>query len=348
MPSARRVIRRSRRTLRRALAPAAGLILLYHRIAPPDIDPWGLAVSPDHLADHLAVLRESARPTTVDRLADGARRRGRPAVVVTFDDGYVDTLALTDVASNDIPVTVYVTTAGMLGNGVCWWDVLGELLLRPGRVPGLLELTIGSQRYRWDLGADRDYPRAQASRHVTWRAGEEPPTARHRVYFDVWLRLVDQPTAEQQRVLEELRRWAEYDGMPAARLMTRGEVVQLAAHPSVTIGAHTIRHPKLTVLDGDTLLHEITTCRRQLHDATGRAPAHFAYPHGAHDAAVAAAVDAAGYATAVTTTATPVPRRADPFRLPRVAVPDVDRGPFAAWLRRLWRAPSRPPSSRLR
>ena len=31
-------------------------ILLYHRIAAESSDPWGLAVSPSHLAEHLEIL----------------------------------------------------------------------------------------------------------------------------------------------------------------------------------------------------------------------------------------------------------------------------------------------------
>ncbi len=47
----RGLLRRIRRRVRPA--PVRPLILMYHRIARPRVDPWGLAVSPDHFEAHL-------------------------------------------------------------------------------------------------------------------------------------------------------------------------------------------------------------------------------------------------------------------------------------------------------
>ena len=50
----RRPVRRPHSLLRRRGGPA---ILMYHRIAKPDVDPWGLAVSPERFAEQVQALR---------------------------------------------------------------------------------------------------------------------------------------------------------------------------------------------------------------------------------------------------------------------------------------------------
>ncbi len=47
---------------RRKRAETCGVILMYHRIAPIGVDPWELAVTPEHFAQHLDVLRRDASP----------------------------------------------------------------------------------------------------------------------------------------------------------------------------------------------------------------------------------------------------------------------------------------------
>ena len=89
------------------------------------------------------------------------------------------------------------------------------------------------------------------------------------------------------------------------------------------IDAHTITHPDLTRVDSSRLHDEVagsrSTIRRQLHVPVD----FFCYPAGRYDATVVAAVRAAGYLAATTTSyglATP----ADLFTLSRVRVNGAD------------------------
>ena len=72
------------------------VILLYHRIGRPELDPWGLSVSPENFVQQMAYLRQFRRPMALDGFVDGLCQGQLPAnaVAVTFDDGYVDNLTV--------------------------------------------------------------------------------------------------------------------------------------------------------------------------------------------------------------------------------------------------------------
>ena len=110
------------------------LILLYHRVARLATDRWSIAVSPEHFAEHMELLR---RRTTISRLADvdatrSWRRRWSGSVIVTFDDGYADNLseALPTLRRHDVPATIFVVTDAVLGEREFWWDELQRLVPR--------------------------------------------------------------------------------------------------------------------------------------------------------------------------------------------------------------------------
>src|SRR5213082_2011257 len=79
--------------LRNKFTPG-GLVLMYHRIAELPLDPFALAVTPRHFAEHLEMLRKYSRPTSLAEMARSLKDNKRPhrAVAVTFDDGYADNL----------------------------------------------------------------------------------------------------------------------------------------------------------------------------------------------------------------------------------------------------------------
>ena len=91
---------------------------MYHRVAAPAVDPWGLAVHPDHFAEHMEVLRAQRTPLPmseiVRRLEDGTLPDN--AVAVTFDDGYVDNVceARPRLDAAGVPATIFLVT-GALG-----------------------------------------------------------------------------------------------------------------------------------------------------------------------------------------------------------------------------------------
>ena len=84
-----------------------------------------------------------------------------------------------------------------------------------------------------------------------------------------------------------------------ARMMNERELAELAA-AGIELGAHTVTHPDLSVLDEEECYREITESQDALQAITGRPVRTFAYPFCRYGDAALAAVRRAGLAAAVT------------------------------------------------
>ena len=89
--------------------------------------------------------------------------------------------------------------------------------------------------------------------------------------------------------------------------MNWDEIRGIAAHPLVSIGAHTVNHYNLKRLPEEKARREMTDVVTLLRSELGEAPRHLAYPYG-YESAVGsrevALAKEAGYASAVTTRGT--------------------------------------------
>lgn len=71
---------------------------------------------------------------------------------------------------------------------------------------------------------------------------------------------------------------------PNERLgLSRDELLNLAAEPLCTIGAHTITHPKLENLSVQEQRVEIKQSKQDLESLLGHPVDHFSYPHGSYN-----------------------------------------------------------------
>jgi len=89
------------------------------------------------------------------------------------------------------------------------------------------------------------------------------------------------------------------------------------------VDAHTFTHPDLTTIGAAQLRHEVGDTRRVIRRLYGVPVNTFCYPAGRYDAAVIAAVRAAGY-EAATTTQPGLARPAAPYELARVRIDGSD------------------------
>ncbi len=320
---------RIKRGLARAggwLAPHA-LVLMYHRVTAAALDPWQLAVSPLHFAEHLEVVRRYGRPLLLRDLTRtlAAGRAPRRGVVLTLDDGYADNLfeARPLLERHDVPATVFVAAGYLERSEGFWWDQLERLVLTPIDLPRCLRFAVRGEVHQFDLGLDCCYPLKAQAQHAGWRAGTGSPTGRHRLFLELYRLL---------RPLSDTSRLASWSGVPVsasspARPLTVSEVQALSGGGLVEIGAHTLTHPQLSALDREAQREEIRGSRVALQKVVGTEVLSFAYPYGArtdYTRETVGLVAEAGFSGACATVPGVVRRSSGRFELPRFHVEDCD------------------------
>ena len=92
-------------------------------------------------------------------------------------------------------------------------------------------------------------------------------------------------------------RWLEGEGAGDQAMMT-WEQIAAAAGSSIEIGAHSLSHPALDILDRESAWNEISGSRQALEAGLHRPVRSFAYPHGYHSQATRELVRKAGFSSA--------------------------------------------------
>jgi peptidoglycan/xylan/chitin deacetylase (PgdA/CDA1 family) len=328
-----RVLRRAVRRCRDVISPGA-LILLYHRIAEVDSDPWSLCVTPQHFAEHLDVLKHHAHPVRLHQMADavGPKRRAPRPMAITFDDGYTDNLyhAKFQLERYDIPATVFVVSGSIGSANEFWWDELEWLLLQPGTLPESLCLALNGHRFQWHLGKSAYYGEEDYQRHHSWHIGDGIPTPRHSLYYSLCKLLRDIPVYQHRRVLDQLLAWSRLKAASRLthRALSAAELLRLTSGGLIEIGSHTVTHSALSTLTVAAQREEIQQSKVCLEKVLGHPVRSLAYPHGDFTTDTVRLVREAGFARACSSIADSVRGSTDPFRLPRIEVHDCDGDEF--------------------
>jgi peptidoglycan/xylan/chitin deacetylase (PgdA/CDA1 family) len=134
--------------------------------------------------------------------------------------------------------------------------------------------------------------------------------------------LFNTANAERLRILEERHAFRQ---TADAR---NGQVQALQAddidlmRDHVDLQAHTRFHPVLTTCSDDECAEEITRCKDEVEELTGRPCTHFSYPNGKYGARELELVERAGYRSARTIEMGFNDRDTDPLRLRIVGISD--------------------------
>lgn len=273
-------------------------VLIFHRVLERP-DPLNPSV-PDRGAFE-SILQRLVRDFNVVSLEaalppGGLARLPPRAVAITFDDGYADNadVAVPALKKFGLTATFFVAT-GFLEGGRMWNDTVIEAIRGwPGSTANFSHLGLGVHSCS-DVAS-----RAIAIGEIIGRIKYLEPSAR----------------------LECVNRIADTASfsLPDDLMMTRAQVRSLAEQ-NMTIGAHTVDHPILAVLNDADAEYQIAQSKAQL-EAIVQAPVRlFAYPNGKPDADYSRRdleiVRRLGFEAAVSTAIGAVTEDSDRFQWPR-------------------------------
>jgi len=306
------------------------LILGYHRVALKERDQYSICVSPEYFSQQLEVLKQYSQPISLPELVNAVMDGHLPkrAVVVTFDDGYADTLyqAKPMLESFKIPATVFVTT-GFIG-GEFWWDELERTLFGPPTLPEKLILSINGRTYEREIGKIKNSPT------------KGNLSGREALLKSLYQWLLPMSSDDRQKAMVQLSAWAGWEGVenPSSRALTADEIVELTRGELIDIGSHTVTHPLLAKLPRKTQSNEIQQSKTYLEELLGQQVNSFSYPNGSSSQETETIVKASGYNCACASYNDVVVQSSNLFYLPRFWISNWDGATFRRWLRH-WLSP---------
>ncbi len=234
-----------------------------------------------------------------------------------------------------VPATVFVASGYVGGDREYWWDELERLLFSPVALPPVLRLDMGTETLHVDLDETR---RALPAEHALWNVTvSHDPTCRHRLYRTLFDTLRPMEHGQRDAVLTALAAWSgeSRTTRDSHRPLTHDELSALNRHPLVEIGAHTVTHPVLSLMDARQQAQEIVQSKRELEETIGEPVSSFSYPFGTrrdYSEATVQAVRDAGFDRACSNFSGMVTPTVDRYQLPRVIVRDGDGDSLARQL----------------
>ena len=231
------------------------IVLTYHRILGEDRTLAGVPV--ENFREQMQFVRAQCDPIGPEELEQRAERptRMRPAVLVTFDDGFRDyhDLAYPVLKELGIPALVFVATSFMDEGGLLWTERVqwAAISTRKERV----KLPWSGEELALPNAAAREALGEKARAHL-----KHVPDGERRAEVDALIAECGDPPPRGREMLtwDEIRRTLD---------LTR-------------YGGHSHTHPILSRLSRAECEREIRTCRDRITAETGIAPQYFAYPNG--------------------------------------------------------------------
>jgi peptidoglycan/xylan/chitin deacetylase (PgdA/CDA1 family) len=292
--------------IRRLLPSRSLAILRYHAICGPEgyryADPH-ICITPDNFERHVAYL---TRKYSVLRLQDAVRLLAEHAplppnaVVITFDDGYVDNLAAARTLARYGATATFYITAGCMAGGEPFWPAELRYLV-DAIAKDRIALTAGPVQLELELSTRS--ARATAVKCLT-RAFKA------------------HPIAVREDLRAQLRRVA--GGADIPRVMLTWDEIREMHRLGMTIASHTMTHPNLPNAGADAARHELVASRQRLEHEIDAPVTMFSYPNGGAERyltpEVQSIVRETGYAAAATSRNAFAGSHSDLYALERIEV----------------------------
>jgi peptidoglycan/xylan/chitin deacetylase (PgdA/CDA1 family) len=123
--------------------------------------------------------------------------------------------------------------------------------------------------------------------------------------------------------------WDASKGAPEARLMGKGQILEMARSGLVEFGGHSLTHARLTQLDPVEMKRQVVECKSSLEGLLEKPVLSFAYPYGQFNGEVKKAVAEAGYLFGIAVEWGPDHFGGDLMEIRRVCLsPDAGEGEF--------------------
>jgi peptidoglycan/xylan/chitin deacetylase (PgdA/CDA1 family) len=248
-----------------------GGIIVFHRVGDsngknrlPEIQ--ASEITPHYLENLVLHLRKSGFTfvslDTLHQCLTGKNSVSRP-ISLTFDDGYKDVLThvYPILKRRRVPFTVYITTRFVDGSLPPWRHLLEESIAATDRyVIDIGERTISRK-------CSTPHQKLATYKHILSQAEKLPSNDLSQFLSSVC------DIHSNQNIEPTLGSYLAWD-----------EVRILAGDPLVTIGAHTVNHPRLSNCLEEEVLREMVESKRNIEEKIGRSVKHFCYPYGTqHD-----------------------------------------------------------------
>lgn len=301
------------------------LVLMYHRINKPGMDPWGICVSPEFFEEQLQILKQYTNPLSIQELIEDYKNKSlkKYSVVITFDDGYADNLYIAKplLEKYSIPAVFYISAGHIDSKREFWWDELERLLLKPVDLPDELCLNMNGKTEKIILGRASRY--SQEEYEFDCVTPMLKNTGSRFSFFDlVWKKIYSLNRVEKENILSQLAEWSGQNLTPREthRVLTYQELQSLGNNSLFEIGAHGVNHSVFTKITKTVQKDEITGSKNFLYKALNKEIKSFAFPHGEYTSDSKKIVELAGYSSACTTDGTSFGEDNDLFAIPRFQV----------------------------
>jgi peptidoglycan/xylan/chitin deacetylase (PgdA/CDA1 family) len=258
------------------------LVLNYHRIGNAEeceYDSGTFSATAEELDDQIGFLKRHCRLASLDEAIEMAEAGGKSkgtAVLLTFDDGYLDNFesAFPILASHGVPAVFFLPTSYIGTNYIPWWDTIA-FIIKTGRRKEFALAPPWSRRFDAGRQGERTVIRAVLDLYKS-------PLTKDGDGFIAMLEEAcgaARPPAGQRCFMT----WEE-----AAAMLRAG----------MAIGSHTRRHEILSKLTAEEQFEELRSSKREIEDRLGSPVTAIAYPvglMGTFSLVTLAAAEQAGY-----------------------------------------------------
>lgn len=295
-------------------------VLIYHRVAEDPIDSQLLAVSPENFENQIKYLTENYNVIPLSQMIEDFEngRLNKNTVSITFDDGYADNLynALPILEKHKAHATIFVST-GFIGNSrEFWWDDMERIFFTKKALPEVLSISDDKQDYYFDL---RTFD------------------GRIDTYDKLHQFLKQNKHSERQAFIDELLNWANLplNGRRTNLVMDENELRKISKSECIEIGAHTVWHDSLAVLNSNEQADEIKNSIQTLSKILGKEVKLFSYPYGSSNDVneeTLKILKDLGFKNAVANIQGELNNRTNPYLIPRRLVRNWKGDEFMGWM----------------